>query len=683
MSRYALRSPEDADAVLADRLHQHYEPAAGTLSLRLEVREDACFGADAWVAAGAVTLHPEAAAASQDGSDAKASVQRALRYGFFDWTLPTRERLESDLIAALELRADRNPPDRETARIREAANAVAHAALRCGLAHPMIDAMVLSRMPFRNPVSVVADTSAVLQGGLDFVTLHLAPAARITIPAVVHMEILNLIDRYFTQRRAGKPSARMLQDHVLSQAGQRVLLRLERDHQLERARIGADPLRGIIQPDSDAEDRSLGLQRVQRSFADRLILETAIQRRNRVDPNHPVMLMTADQGQARMALAEGIEPMFFDASGVSHLFGTTLSGVTFRPFTDRPRTHSVALTRVLWELAVAFGRARAISVGTGDGLDVAAIGQTLSWQPYHSVDDLLWTAATGTTPVRARAPVPTDEGKSAMDRSPSASAAKARAAGSYGFSPYSMLKLMVAVASAPVSDDDGMSVVGVRSMQTYVQYFRFLLAGDFVTRRASRLIGTEPLSALLRSMATSAFDDMRGLLAGVASFEGFLSRLNVGNPLTKEESGLRKVAFAPYCALAEACCAGVFLAGSGIFATPRNPPPDQFAAQAAQAYDAVREGEDFALTGAWLEHLVRHMGIHPVRARQRLAEAQQGGYVRRFVEGSTPETRYENRTLHVLHVEGRVPGLRRVNLYHGDFLIPGTAAGSIRLGGTR
>ena len=246
-----------------------------------------------------------------------------------------------------------------------------------------------------------------------------------------------------------------------------------------------------------------------------------------------------------------------------------------------------------------------------------------------------------------------------------------------------MLKLMVAVDSAPVSDDDALSVVGVRSMQTYEQYFRFLLAGDFATRRANGLVGTERLTELLQSMATSAFDDMQRLLAGVASFEGFLSRLNVGTPLAREESGLRKVAFAPYCALAEACCAGAFLAGSGVFATPRNPPPDQFAAQAVQAYDAVREGEDFALTGAWLEHLVRHTGIHPIRARQRLAEAQQGGYVHRFVEGSTPETRYENRTLHVLHVEGRVPGVRRINLYHGDFLIPGRAAGSIRLGGVR
>ena len=87
----------------------------------------------------------------------------------------------------------------------------------------------------------------------------------------------------------------------------RVLVRVEMDDRVEidRPRLGADPLRGVIQPDSDSEDRSLGLQAVQRSFADRLILETAVQHRDRVAPGHSVFLMTADQGQARMATAEG------------------------------------------------------------------------------------------------------------------------------------------------------------------------------------------------------------------------------------------------------------------------------------------------------------------------------------------------------------------------------------------
>ncbi len=679
MSQYVLRSPEDADATLAGLLYQRYVPGTGTLSLRLDIREDACFGTYAWVSAGPVTLHPEAVDASQDGGDGKAAVQRALSYGFFDWTLPPRDCLERELTAALKSSADRKPTDRDLARIREATKAVAHAALRCGLAYPMVDAMALSRMPFRRTVSVVADTSAVLQGGLDFVALHLAPPARITIPAVVHMEVLNLIDRYFTQRRAGKHGPRMLLDHVSSQGGQRVLLRLEREHQLERSRLGADPLRGIIQPDSDAEDKSLGLQQVQRSFADRLILETAIQRRDRVEPNHPVMLMTADQGLARMALAEGIEPIFFDANGVSHLFGTTLSGVTFRPFTDGPRTHAVALTRVLWELAVAFGRARAISVTTGDALEVAAIGEELSWQPYHSADDLLWTAATSRTPAEEPALSLAGEVDVDTDSSPSVAETRARYAGSYSFSPNSLLKLMVAVADTVLSDADGMMAAGVRSMTAYEQYLRFLQAGGFATRHDSRLQGTESLTSLLQSMAASAFDDMRELLGQVASFDQFLGRLSVGVSLTKEDSGVRKVAFASYCALAEVCCAGVRFADSGIYATPENPTSDEFAAQAFQAYDAVRKGDDFALTGAWLEYLVQHQGIHPMRARQRLAEAYQGGYVRRFFEGSTPETRYESRTLHVLYVDGGVPGMRKINLYHGDFLMPGRAAGSIRL----
>ena len=254
--------------------------------------------------------------------------------------------------------------------------------MRCGLAYPILDAMALSSMPFRRTATVVADTSAVLQGGLDFVALHLAPAARITIPAIVHMEVLNHVDRYSSQRRQDthKNSAQMLLDHVLSQGGQRTLLRLEREHQLERSRLGADPLRGIIQPDSDAEDRNLQLQRIQRSFADRLILETAIQRRDKADPNHPIMLMTADQGLARMALAEGIEPIYFDAKGATNLLGTTMSGVTFRPLPSAARTYVVPLTRILWELAVAFGHAR-LTMDPNPIFEVVAIGEGLSWQP--------------------------------------------------------------------------------------------------------------------------------------------------------------------------------------------------------------------------------------------------------------------------------------------------------------
>src|SRR5438132_1298254 len=85
-----------------------------------------------------------------------------------------------------------------------------------------------------------------------FLVRFLYPMVRIKIPAIVHMEILVMADRYFSWRRStgkGIHSAATLLDHVTSQGSQRALLRLElqTDVEIERPRIGADPLRGVVQ----------------------------------------------------------------------------------------------------------------------------------------------------------------------------------------------------------------------------------------------------------------------------------------------------------------------------------------------------------------------------------------------------------------------------------------------------
>ena len=83
-------------------------------------------------------------------------------------------------------------------------------------------------MPFRRSTTIVADTSGALQGGLDFVARHLHPAARVKVPAIVQMEIVNFADRFLSGRRATRTRPTdLLIDHLLSQGGQRVLLRLE------------------------------------------------------------------------------------------------------------------------------------------------------------------------------------------------------------------------------------------------------------------------------------------------------------------------------------------------------------------------------------------------------------------------------------------------------------------------
>ena len=292
----------------------------------------------------------------------------------------------------------------------------------------------------------------------------------------------------------------------------------------------------------------------------------------------------------------------------------------------------------------------------------------------------MWTSATTPAPSPPTAPAPDVAPKVDEDPHPRTTTRKARYAGSYSFNPDSMLRLMTELSRSPVSDENGMNVAGVSSINGYVEYFRFLLAGDFVSRTDNHLQAKESLATLVLALSNNELEHALTLLRNVASFDHFVTSLTVATPIAAKESGVRRTAFPSYCSFAEVCCAGVRFADEGIYATPTDPPPDEFTSHALEAYDAAREGDDFALTGAWLEHMVRKFGIHPERARQRLAEAFQAGYLRRFFEGSTPDTRYESKTFCTLdRQDGGDLAIRRINLYHGEFLVPGSATGSIRL----
>ncbi len=253
-------------------------------------------------------------------------------------------------------------------------------------------------MPPRRPITIVPDTSAVSQGALDFVARFSAPWARIKVPAIVHMEIINSADNYFKARRGSKGGhgyrVAALKDHILSQGSQRTLLRLEfqPDTEIDRGDLGADPLRGIVVQTSDPEDKALGLQEIVRSFADRLIVETARRFANQVRPDHPLALLTSDQGMARMALAEGMGVLFFQARSSPIPWGRTLTGSLYHPF-DRNELFILSLADVLWELAVSFGLLRIRNERTGASLTLWGIGGSdkVTWQPSHVKDDLLWS----------------------------------------------------------------------------------------------------------------------------------------------------------------------------------------------------------------------------------------------------------------------------------------------------
>ena len=688
MTALILRSCEAAEAAMAE-LYDFSESGVGSSDreLTFEVREDRCFPDRKWLSLGSLVLSPESQEASLLSSEPSVRLSNCLRYGFFEWHLPSRSDFKTALRGTLGDPKSRKGQSALSDRaVAEVSKAVALVAIRCGLAHPVFDAAAVADMPYTRPVSVVVDTSAVLQGGLDFLVRHLAPQARIKVPALVHMEILNLGERYFSLRRRGKQKDRILREHVMSQAAQRVLLRVELDErvEIERPRLGADPLRGIIQTDSDPEDRSLGLQKVQKSFADRLILETAVQHRDRVGSGHSVMLMTADQGLARMAVAEGLQPLYFAADAPMSLFGSSLSGVVFEPFsTGSRRLAGVSVASLLWEAAGTFGGARLVQRRTESAFEVVALGQGQPWQAFQLTEDLQWTRET----VAVSAKVGVVRAGRRRERTLVSGSVvsglrrpRKRLLGVYTFSLPSMLRLLGALYRAgSLSTEEGMTAAGVGSESAFAEYGRFLVAGDFASRKSGLLRKRAELDELMHAMMARDWSAVSRLLRGVHSFQVFVDALRVGEARSRGELALRGGAYAAYCAMAEIATVGVRLAREGIFGTLRDPSAKDFSRLALAAYEAVREGEELALTGRWLEYLARKEGVHPVHARERLAEAHQAGYVRRYFEGSTPDTRYEDRTLQVLDLDRGMPMVRTVNLYHGDFLLPGRAAVSVRL----
>jgi hypothetical protein len=662
----------------------------------LEIGEDVCFGPEKWLQIGKINLHPDPKGPGDE--DEYSPFERALNLGSYDWSLPAFNELIGRARAIFSERDGRGEKEESLHRLEQALEAVAHVSIRCGFAHPVFDASVLAGMPFRKPTTVVVDTTSVLQGALDFVVRFLYPYARIKIPAVVHMEILNMVDRYMGQRRKKKATPSTLLDHVTSQGGQRVLLRLElqTDAEIERPRTGSDPLRGIVRPDRDAEDSSLQLQAIQRSFADRLILETAIQHRERMSADHPVMLMTSDQGLARMTLGEGLQPLFFDKNYSRQIFDSMLTGTCFYPFLSSPksdhRLYHIPLTELLWELAVTFGSARITDEKYSSKFEVCAIGENLSWSPFHAKEDLLWVKSDGLSINETGAGKEKETHQTVIETAEPGVSNEAtegktlgkggkKLKGSYKFSLSSMILLIQAfIDNNQLTDEDGIRKLGLKSLDNYEKYRNFLRSGDFIIPTNTGFTKTEFLQTLWNALLQRDYGQIESSFSAVPSFNAFKEELkNKGFINADGVSSVSESAFSTYCGLSEVVCIGLHIPDDGAYSTLKTPTIEEFSEIAVDCYKKIAKGEEYVLTGQWLEAMAIDHSIHPVVSRNRLNEAYQGGYLQRYTEGSTPETRFERHTMNCLTIKNGIPMLENVNLYRGDFIMQDRASVSIRI----
>ena len=690
-----LTSPTGALAAIAASF-------AGTNRCRIQAREDGAFADDRFLDLGEVILPGL-------GYD-ELAIQRALRHGEYEWSVPEPAATLSGLHEAI----GGNPPnDKERDKIRRLLDSFGGIAIRLGLTHPVFDPLALAAMPFRRPTTVVSDTSGVLQGGLSFVARNLHPAARLKIPAVVQMEIVNSSDRFFSNRRSGTRVRKhdLLIDHANSQAAQRVLLQLELRSpvELERTFLLGDPLRAAFKNDEERELKELNLSVPIRSYADRLILEAARQHQALVSPGHQVLLLTSDHGLARMAISEGLMPLYFRSAKAEALFGRTHTGCNLKPFDGQ--LVETALAEVLWELATTFGTARLASAEGAPRITVHAIGQTLAWAPYHSHDDLLWVET------HDRTPTPRSESYPARGSSPaSEDASEKRYPGLRHTIRQSLNSADVVIrTSEPTLDsgelgDDGRTplhkmsvsslfklveeldreqalsepqvagIIDSKSPRGLSEYRRFLSSGGALeviddTWRAKA--GLRPIFAALANADAERLAEALDPMPAFAALRRALHEAPRGISFPTKEAFKR--AEATYTTLAEITLLGAAVHNVGFFATNTRPSDEEFVPLAIAAYQSLSAEGGWASTGQWLEALVSTHGIHPLVARTRLQSAADRGLMQRFFEGSTTDTKLDRHAIRVLAVRNGISYLKTEYLYRGDFLMPGRGGSSLRI----
>ena len=597
--------------------------------------------------------------------------------GVFEWSLPSASDAKEALADLLG--------EKDEGAVRSVLNSVAAIGVRAGLVNPIFDPEAIEGMPFRRTATVVSDTSGVLQGGLDFIVRHI-PKARVKVPAIVQMEIRNSSHRFFKIRRdakgAGKKqrATKQLIEHLKSQGAERALLRLELqdDVEIERTYLLGDPLRSAFVPDRDSTLTDLQLSVPLDAYVDRLILEAARHHQAQSEPGHPVLLLTSDQGQARMALAEGVRPLYFRSIRAEEVFGQCLTGRPLDPFTGEPRP--VPLASLLWELATAFGRASLVS--DSRTFIVSALGEGLPWSPYHSIDDLLWyeikdkAPSSGTTPRQnlkeSKGPIVGSDSAPKKAQSPEAP--------SYQRMNIDRLLRLICVLDDR-QDLEQAEICGLLNLSSYstLHYRRFLASAGYIRLEGSRWTATDRLKEVSVAARDGDPRSMQRVLAYAPSFQALVQRIRgTRNGESLDLSDLRQSS-RTYLVLGELTLVCASVGRGAVYPTLSRPEPADFSKLALARFRELAGSETIVATGSWLEALIRHDGIHPEVARRSLEQASEAGLLRRSTEGSTAQTQYDDHVVHVLGVEEGMPVAKPIHLYRGDYLIPGKASVSLRL----
>lgn len=619
-----------------------------------------------------------------------------ISHGAFEWKVPTDVDMTGELNDLLETSKNGSG---ETAR--EVLRNLTKVAARSGILNPTFDPLDIEDMPLMGSTTVVADTSGVLSGALDFIVRHF-PSARIKVPAIVHMEIVNMRDRFRTIRKKlmNRPEGRknniakirnkLLLDRLKAEGGARALLRLELQAptEVERTYLLGDPLRSAFEHDRQDGLRELDIRKPQREYADRLILESARHHQAQSGPNHAVRLLTSDQLLASMALAEGVHPMFIRDFQNDDFFGQRFSGQTFDPFGGYLRRTS--LLAILWELTFSFGEVR-IKSDDCRCVTLRAFDAKCPWSTYHVMDDLLWCHAsaldnrfnrivTNSEDLSGKTGTRKEEQHEVENDTPAAAVESSERVAFQKFDVNKLIELIFLLDdSQELSLKNVMAVLRTSSMRGSIEYRRFLRSAGLASVDDVKWSATDRLTKLSAALRNERISDLRELLSYSPSFKRFRHVVNVTSVGSVISTVHFQRAAKTYTVLGEISHIVASVGNTGVFPTPTLPDTHSFARIALERFSELDDGDGLVSAGKWLESLVRINGIHPEIARLRLSAASEEGSLFRSTEGSTAQLRNSNHNIHVLRIVNGIPKVRRINLYRGDYLVEGKGSVSLRI----
>ena len=673
-------SKVEADDALQTAMLQTREQAVALLAnaasfgtrFRLEVHEDKCFDEDQWLGWGTVELFPSPGAEPEDEQELRC---QAVANGSWLWTTPTESELEESLSQSLP-----GLKEKTASVVHDLTETMQDIARRLGLLFPTFAPDAMKDWPYQRPATWVMDTSAIRQGAADFARLFLFPMVRLRVPSIAGIEILNWCDSFFSKRRtnlstAGR-KANCLKDHIAGQGTQRVLLRLEwqSDIEIERSGIGGDPLRFVFQNDNDQEFKDLNLSRVQRSMADRLIIETAKEHRSRLSAGQSLYMVTSDQGMARTALGEGMSPVFFEARRSPQVLQRRLGGTVYHPFL--PQLHCVSLVDLLWETATCFGAARLVVEAHEDVfVEAVALSEDVIWSPDHTKENLFfcrWNFPAVEKQVASDNDLKLPEDLSVVEQVENKESSKVAPQTSIKACIFTLEKLLLFITKLAqkqsLTNEQASKILNIKPV-SLGEYRRFLQSPGFLVVEDGKFVSTDSLNQLSMAIQEKEMGLMHELLDRIPSYHAFLQFVeSEGRQSDWRKSYPFSKSSAPnYRDLAEICGQVLTIPNRGICRTPNVPSSQEFTRIAVERYQALAT-QDLVETGRWLEELAWNEGIHPVVARAKLEEAYKEGLLRRFYEGSTPDTSLDDHVLHVLESEKGVPVVKKYYLYRGDFL---------------